>query len=132
MYILDVHIVRITELTAETVGAADQYVAIDSDAYLDGYPKKLTLLDLAKWVISILFSLKMCNLKGLLLRDGEPYQITFDEEFETDYIIIPSYVHSDTQVGLTITNELSTGFEITANGSDITLDIMVVPITPLN
>jgi hypothetical protein len=135
MDILDVHIVRINHLAEEPAFDPGNKYAIDNDAYLDGYPKyrdeQALINHIVSTTISTLFSTRMHIEKNIRLMADTPYSIVFAVPFTTDYVIVPSYVHSKTNTGLNITNETATGFDITSNGDDCTLDIVVIPITPL-
>lgn len=130
MDILDVHIVRIKDLTEETDFSLDVEFAVDNPAY-SSVPKKVKWRDMIAWIVYVVFSQKIYTEREATLRDGIPLDITFPYEFTTDYIIVPSFLHSDEQAGLTITNETSTGFTVTSIGADVTLDFTVIPITPI-
>jgi hypothetical protein len=130
MDILDVHIVRIKDHDTETDLSLDTYFPVDAESY-PPVPKKMSWQSMITYIVRVIFSNKIYTEKGIRLIADTPYPVVFPVPFVTDYIIIPSFVHSESQTGLTITDETMSGFTITSNGEDCTLDITVIPITPL-
>jgi hypothetical protein len=131
MDILDVHIVRIKDHEEETVlSMSDLWLPVDADSYLP-VPKKISIVGLIGYIIEVFLRDGIYSVKGIRLVADTPVHITFPTERTGDYVIIPSFVHSEEMTGLTITNETSAGFDIASNGSDTTIDLIAVTITTL-
>lgn len=130
MDILDVKIVRIKDHDTETDLTLDTYFPVDAESY-PPVPKKMSWRSMVSYIISLFFSTKIYVAKGQVLRADMKTAITFPVAFETDYIIVPTFVHASEQTGLLIEDETSTGFSVTALGGETTIDFVVLPITPL-
>lgn len=130
MDILDIKIVRIKDHDEESDLSLDTWFAVDADTY-PPVPKKMSWQKMITYILTIIFSKKIITWTNIGMRAGVPVSMTFPEAFDVDYIILPSFVKYAESPGLEITDQSSTGFTMTSQ-VDTTVDITVIPITPIS